>query len=163
MQRNLLLAVVVSAVVSACVTAATIALVLPSVVEAQAQQLLVQSLTVAGANGDGLRLQVRDTGGGLLQLIGSDGKTVKATLASGGAGQSGAPSALGTGLNVFSPDQGDAGATVARIGTATSTGLPQTFLQDKDGNRRFQVTLDKDGNALIEIRDADGNLVWSAP
>ena len=52
---------------------------------------------------------------------------------------------------------------MARMGAGeTSDGYPAFVLVDKAGHVRFRAILDDDGDASLQILDADGNVSWSA-
>ena len=50
-----------------------------------------------------------------------------------------------------------------RVGTSAPLDLPAMTLRDSQGTVRYAVALDPSGNATIQILDADGNVIWSAP
>jgi hypothetical protein len=147
-----------SVVVSAVVTALATALVLPAMAGAQASQVQAQSVTIVTADGKPvLRLSATPLGTGQVQVLAADG-SVRVAAQTGGRPEF--PDPLGAGLNVFYA--GSVGNSLAaRIGQ--ESGNPEFQLLDKSHNIRFKAALDDDGNASIQLLNADGTVVWSAP
>jgi hypothetical protein len=57
------------------------------------------------------------------------------------------------------------GAQVGRVGTLGSLPGYPTGLQlwDAQGHVRYRAYVDADGNPSIQLVDADGQVIWSAP
>jgi hypothetical protein len=153
-----------SVVVSAVVIALATALVLPAMAGAQASQVQAQSITIVTADGKPvLRLSATPLGTGLVQVLAADG-SVRVAAQTGGRPD--LPDPLSAGLNVFYA--GSVGNSLAaRIGQEAGNGPggpnPEFQLLDRAHNIRFKAALDDDGNASIQLLNADGTVVWSAP
>jgi hypothetical protein len=164
-RRTVLFPVLASSVVSTAVTVLMVLALMPAIVDAQVARLTAVGLTVVrDDNLPGVSADVRPTGGGVLRILGVDGKTNRITLAAAGAAQRGAGQAPGpgdaasAGLSVADLN----GSVIARVGTLTNAPVG-IELSDAQGNLRYRALLDADGNATIQLLDADGNVVWSAP
>lgn len=159
MRSTVLLSVVVSSFVSAVVTALVILVVLPAAVDAQVAKLSGSGLEVVGTAGrPGVTAEVGPPGGGILQVYGTDGTTVRLSLnSSGQPTDSGiAPNA---GMNVYNVD----GLEVARVGTISALNGYGFNLRDAQGNTRYRVAVDGQGNPTVQLFDAQGTVIWSAP
>ena len=159
MRSTVVLSVFASSVVSAAVTALVILAVLPSAVDAQVARLTGSSLTVVGSDGQpGVTAEVGPPGGGILRVLGSDGKTVRLSLNSSGQPADGgiAPNA---GLNVYNVD----GLEVVRVGSVQALSGYAFNLRDAHGITRYRAAVDGDGNPTVQLFDAQGNVIWSAP
>lgn len=167
MQRATLMAGFVSLAMSFVGTALAVQLFVPVVVEAQQARMTATGLTVVRSDGlQGITADVRPTGGGLLQILGVDGQTLRAQLGAGGTascspGDTSAYCQEGAnaGMDVRHPD----GALAVRLGLLAPTLVPGVRLVDVQGNIRYQASLDLEGNPSIEFFDADGRVIWSAP
>jgi hypothetical protein len=160
MRPSLAFSLVASCVVSAGVTALVMLALLPAMVDAQVARTSALGLTVVRSDGlQGMTADVRPTGGGVLQVLGADGKTVRAQLAAGGAPPGQPPSSASAGLNVDDAN----GNMIARVGTLQGAAPIGIELWDSQGNVRYRATLDADGNPTIQLLDPDGNAIWSAP
>ena len=158
MRRSVLISVVASSAVSALVTALVMLAMLPSLVDAQVAKLSASSLELTGEHGQGVTAEVGPPGGGIVRVLGSDGKTVRLSLnSSGQPGPSGI--AANAGMNVYNVG----GLEVARLGSIASLNGYGLNLRDAQGNTRYRVAVDGDGNATVQLYDADGNVIWSAP
>jgi hypothetical protein len=135
--------------------------------QAQVARTTAQGLTVVRPDGlPGVSADVRPAGGGVVQILGVDGKTVRAQLGAGGTancspGDTGAYCLAGAnaGLDVRHPD----GNLAVRLGLLAPTLVPGVRLVDEQGNVRYQASLDADGNPTIQLFDAAGAVLWSAP
>lgn len=79
MRRSFVFSLVAPCVVSAGVTALAMLALLPAMVDAQVARTTATGLTVVRSDGlQGMTADVRPTGGGVLQVLGADGKTVRA-------------------------------------------------------------------------------------
>ena len=159
MRGTPVLSMLVSSIVSAAVTALVMLAMLPSAVEAQVARLSGSSLTVVGSDGlPGVAAEVGPPGGGILRVLGSDGKTVRLSLNSSGQPADGgiAPNA---GLNVYNVD----GLEVVRVGSVQALSGYAFNLRDAHGTTRYRAAVDGDGNPTVQLFDAQGNVIWSAP
>jgi hypothetical protein len=150
---------VASCIVSAGVTALVMLALLPSAVSAEVAQLTGTNLTVVGSNGQtGVTAEAGEPGGGIVRVFGSDGKTVRLSLNSSGQPADGgiAPNA---GLNVYNT----AGAEVLRVGSIQAVNGYAVSLLDAHGVTRYRAAVDGDGNPTVQLFDAQGNVIWSAP
>ena len=140
-------------------TALAILAMLPSAVDAQVARLTGSSLMVVGSDGlPGVSEEVGPPGGGILRVFGSDGKTVRLSLNSSGQAADGgiAPNA---GLNVYNVD----GQEVVRVGSAQALNGYAFNLRDAQGVTRYRAAVDGSGNPTVQLFDAQGNVIWSAP
>jgi hypothetical protein len=156
---TIVLTVLASSVISAAVTALLTLVILPSAVDAQVAKLTGSGLSVVGTDGGpGISAEVGTPGGGILQVFGSDGKTVRLSLnSSGQPGNAGiAPNA---GLNVYNVD----GQEVVRVGSNQALNGYAFNLRDAHGNTRYRAAVDGNGDPTIQLFDAEGNVIWSAP
>jgi hypothetical protein len=163
MKRGILLTIVVASVISSAVTTLMLLAVLPEATYAQAARTTAVGLTVVNSDGlQGVTADVRPTGGGVLQILGADGKTIRAQLAAAGGGAAGQPpNPANAGLDIRDVD----GNPIARVGNGLNipgAGVGVQLL-DANGNVRYLASLDSDGNPTIQLFDAGGNVVWSAP
>jgi hypothetical protein len=163
MRHSIILIALVTSVASTTLTVLMMAALLPAVADARAERIMATGLTVQRADGlQGLIADVRPTGGGILQVFGPDGTTPRVQVASGGAGSGQViqPGAPGAGVNVYNVN----GTLVGRLGThgALNDGVVLQLV-DSQGNVRYRAALDADGNPTIELTDAEGRVVWSAP
>ncbi len=137
---------------------------LPSIVNAQIDQLTGSGVAVVRSDGlTGVTATVRPTGGGSLQVLGTDGKTVRAVLESGGGPPGRSLTSLAAGMNVNDVT----GQMIMHVGTisdnGTEVGTPGIIMWDGQNHARLRMGLDADGNSTIRLLDAVGNVVWSAP
>jgi hypothetical protein len=168
MQRVVVLCSLVSAAVSALVTALAFVLILPSVVEAQAEAMLAQRFAVVRADGsEAVRLQTEPTSGGQIQLLDGRGN-VRAGLVT--ALSTGSRGEFGVALNMYHETPGV--AIPIRLGNQGGGGtqpLPQGLigyglrLNDPQGNARMLLLVDDAGEPSIYVLGASGNIVWRAP
>jgi hypothetical protein len=162
MKRGIFLTVLVASVISSAVTALVLLAVLPEAIYAQAARTTAVGLTVVNSDGlQGVNADVRPTGGGVLQILGADGKTLRAQLAAAGGAPGQPLNPASGGLEIRDMD----GKPIARIGTPANMPGASVGVQlwDANGNVRYVASLDNDGNPTIQLFDAGGNVVWSAP
>jgi hypothetical protein len=166
-RRTVLFSVIASSVISTAVTVLVMSALMPAVVDAQVARLTAAGITIVrDDNLPGLSADVRPTGGGVLRILGVDGKTNRITLAAAGVGQRGAtagqaPGASDAGSGGLSVNDLN-GSVIARVGTLSDAPVG-VELYDAQGNLRYRSMLDADGNPTIQLLDADGKVVWSAP
>ena len=173
MQPTVFLAAFLSLAMSFLGTALAVQLLIPAAVNAQQERMMATGLTVVRPDGlPGMTAEVRSTGGGLLQILGVDGQTLRAQLGAGGTANctpgdtsSYCQEGGNAGMDVRHPD----GSLAVRLGLLASPfGLATTLapgmrLVDTEGNIRYQASLDRDGNPTLQLFDADGRVIWSAP
>lgn len=158
MKRIIVLSSLVTSAVWVALTTLAIIVVFPAIAGAQAALPTIPSTAVIGADGKELVLLGAPPAGtdyDCVDLLGVEGRR-RASMCSGGNGNP-----ANTGLNLYTQE----GQLLARIGTVASSGggRPWLLLADAQGRRRLVEQLDDDGNASIQLLDADGNVVWSAP
>jgi hypothetical protein len=179
MTRTTVFTALVSSAASTALTALLVLAVLPAVVDAQVARVTAQGLTVARSDGlPGITADVQPTGGGLLQILGTDGKTQRVSLSAAEVrssaslldqngtpriminigGQNGTNSAA-EGVNLDDPD----GRELARIGTGDPGTRTVMRLSDQQENVRLQLGVADDGTPSIQMFDTSGNVIWSAP
>ena len=159
MQRGIVLSTCVSSVVSAAMTALVLVTVLPSAVEAEVTRLTGSSLSVVGSDGlPGVTADVGAPGGGILRVYGSDGKTVRLSLNSSGQAPDGGIAA-NAGVNVYNVD----GLEVVRVGSNQALNGYAVNLRDAQGVTRYRAAVDGNGDPTVQLFDAQGNVIWSAP
>jgi hypothetical protein len=169
-KRVIVLSSLVTSAVWITVTALAVVLALPSLVEAQVSRVAADSVVVQTAGGSKIHLGLlitqasRDVdapdgasdSAGIVLLGPPPDNNVRANLQFGGT-SSAAP---GAGLNINYED----GAQMLRIGTELITSsTPVMNLRDRQGVVRYRATLDADGKPSIQLYDAAGNVIWSAP
>src|SRR4051812_29707712 len=119
MRSSLLFAVMASSAISAAVCALIFTLALPGLVDAQIPRTTAVGLTVVSPEGlDGVTADVRSTGGGILNILGADGKVVRVGVGAGGgpAGQPADP--RNGGMTVYDVN----GQQIVRVGTIGGPG-----------------------------------------
>ncbi len=163
MKRIIVLSSLVTSAVWLGMSAVAIIFALPSVVDAQAARTTAVGLTVLGADVlAGVVADVRPTGGGTLNILGTDGKTPRVTLGSSGSppGRDPIPANAGIAINDLN------GKQIGRLGTLDQVSPPVvigTELRDTQNTVRYRASVGVDGSPTIQLFDADGNVVWSAP
>jgi hypothetical protein len=179
MTRTIVFTAFVSSAASAALTALLVLVMLPAVVDAQVARVIAQGLTVARSDGlPGMTADVQPAGGGLLQILGPDGKTQRVSLSAAEVrssaslldqngtpriminigGQNGTNSAA-EGVNLDDPD----GRELARIGTGDPGTRTVMRLSDQQENVRLQLAVGDDGTPSMQMFDTSGNVIWSAP
>jgi hypothetical protein len=140
-------------------TALSIIVLFPVIVDAQAARIVADEVVVGPANGAVVRLLPPGGPGEPhgVAVIGANGQ-VRGQLNTGGAPAGQPPNPTNAGLNIYAED----GTVIGRLGTAGAMGA-QIYLSDRQGKQRFVTTLDDGGNPSIQLLDADGNVIWSAP
>jgi hypothetical protein len=163
MRRTIVLSSLVTSAVWAAMTLITVTFVFPAIVDAQVARITASGLTVVGPNNlTGINADVRATGGGVLTLLGADGKTSRISLGCCGSPGGQPPILENAGLSINDIN----GKQIGRIGTLDQVSPPVvvgTELRDAQNNVRYRASVDEDGNPSIQLFDADGNIVWSAP
>jgi hypothetical protein len=86
MRRSILLTALATSVASTTLTALMMLALLPGVVDAQVERLTATGLTITRGDGlQGVVMDVRPTGGGIVQVLGPDGTTPRVQVGAGGA------------------------------------------------------------------------------
>jgi len=162
MRRIVILSSLVTSAVWVLMTALAVVFVFPAAVDAQVARVRFDDVVVGADGRTQVHLGTLPTNnapaGIAVQLLNPDG-TVRAQLASGGAVSSPDPDAAG--LSLYYPNGSN--TLMLRVGTAAPLDLPAMTLRDSQGTVRYGASLDASGNASIQIFDADGNVIWSAP
>ena len=168
MRATVLLSGAVSSFVSIIATVVALNILVPSVVEAQQPGIRAGQFSVVDdsdalrallASGPGVRSEAA--------LFSTDGRLRLAIQTGGGGEQQGsAPDAAG--LFVFSQEHpGNPGAwgESSRPAVVLGTSLTGTALRirDAEGQFRVQLGVDAEGSPSIQLLDAEGGVVWSAP
>ena len=160
MKRDVLLAAFLSSVLSIGVTLLAVVAVLPSVVHAQVQQMTAAGLLVVRPDGlPGVSAEVRPAGGGVLEILGVDGRSPRISLGAGGGPMGGPINPAAAGIDIRNSE----GIRIIRVGTIGAAAAPQVALRDASGTDRYIAELDADGNPSIQMMDAFGNVIWRAP
>jgi hypothetical protein len=163
MPRAVLASAVTSAIVTLFVSALIYTAFMPEFVAAQPARATAAGLTVVRDDGlPGVTADVRPTGGGVVRIFGVDGKAQRLTVGAAGVAPGLPPNPASVGVDLFAED----GTTrIGRIGTLPDVpGSPVgVALWDPQGNVRYRTTLDGDGNPTIQLFDATGTVIWSAP
>jgi hypothetical protein len=171
MQQRVFLAAFLSLAMSFLGTALAIQILIPAAANAQQEPMTVTSLRVVRPDSlPGMTAGLTPTGGGLLQILGADGQTMRAQLGAGGTancapGDTSCQEGGNAGLDVRHPD----GNLAVRLGMLAAPFAlapplaPGIRLVDTEGNIRYQASLDRDGNPTVQLFDADGRVIWSAP
>lgn len=167
MKRTPLLCGLVSFLMAFAGTIAALLLASPVIVNAQEVRMTAAGLTIVRPDGlAGITADVRPMGGGLLQILGVDGQTLRIQLGAGGTAacspgdtSSYCQEGANAGIDVRHPN----GDLAVRLGLLAPTLIPGVRLVDEQGNIRYQASLDHDGTPSIQLLDADGKVLWSAP
>jgi hypothetical protein len=163
-KRVIVLSSLITSAVWVTFTALAVLVAFPVIADAQATRVRAEQVTVVGVDGKELvRLGVPPapaTNYACVQLLGVEG-TIRASMCNGGNSNP-----VAAGVMVYN----QAGSRIARMGTSsvgagggTTSPQPELILQDSQARNRFVARLGEDENAFIQILDADGNVVWSAP
>ena len=165
MRRTVVFSVVASSVVSTAVTALLFLLTMPSLVEAQVNTIRGSQVIAVGDNGmDRVRLMPGPGNTGQVQVVDDNGTIRIASIL--GTSTSGQEEDVGMTIRSAS------GVPIARLGTVGQprAGLPATLvhsgnliLRDDTGVDRIRLLVADDGTPTIELFNAAGALVWSAP
>jgi hypothetical protein len=163
MKRILVLSSLVSSAVWVAMTAITMIFVFPAVVDAQVARMNAAGLTVVGAdNLAGFTADVRSTGGGIINVLHADGKTARISLGCCGSHGDQPPNFENAGVSINDLN----GKMRVRVGTLEQPSPGAVFgteLRDSQNNVRYRAFVGEDGNPIIQLFDAAGNVVWSAP
>jgi hypothetical protein len=62
-------------------------------------------------------------------------------------------------MNVYNVD----GLEVVRVGSIRALNGYAFNLNDAQGTTRYRAAVDGDGNPTVQLFDAQGNVIWSAP
>ena len=162
MKRGFLATVVITSALSAAMSSLVTLAIAPAAVDAQIARLTAPGLTLVGDDGlPGVTADVRPTGGGVLRIFGIDGTVARVTVGAAGVAPGQPPNPANAGVDIFSVDS----VRIGRIGTLPDVaGSPiGVALWDMQGNVRYRVTLDADGDPSIHLFDPTGRAIWSAP
>jgi hypothetical protein len=157
-KRVIVLSSLVTSAVWVMMTAVSMTVIFPAVVDAQISRIAADDLIVGPADGPRVHLAVVQPGPQpQVQVVGANGQ-VRAALSTGGP--SNQPNPATAGLNIMAED----GQTIiGRIGTTSAGTSTEILLRDRQGNIRFITIVDDNGNPSIQLLDAVGNVIWSAP
>ena len=161
MRRTILLASLVTSMVWVAMTAMGLAFVLPSVVEAQANQLRGQSFILVDPDGSdrgALEYSTNPQGQPISTLRLTQDGVLRVRMETGRNG----PAAAALTLR----DQME--QTRIRLGLATSAAggvgdVDAVDIFDADQRIRVHIGVDGSGSPSIQLLDGDGNVAWSAP
>jgi hypothetical protein len=159
MRRTIALAGLVSFVMAFLGTLLALALALPAVVGAQEARIRAEQFTLVGENGaDRIRLQTVPGIAARVQVLDATGGN-RVTIATGGPR---GDNPNGAGVTLLTPD----GVPVGRLGMGdpdmADEGIVNLRLRDRARRDRLVLRVDEDGAPSIELRDANGNVTWSA-
>jgi hypothetical protein len=156
-KRVILLSSLTTSAIWVAMTLVSIIVIFPAIAGAQPTRLYADEITM-GPDGSAQihagqppNTAIPSTG---IQLVSAEG-TVRASINTGSPGSPLSP----TGMNLWS---GDGKTVIARLGSSAN-GVPSVYLADNQGKIRYRAILDEDGNASIQLLDAGGNVIWSAP
>ncbi len=162
MKRAIFLGGAVSFLMAFLGTTLAFAVALPAIVDAQETRLRAEQLTVVGDNGaDRVGIQTGPGVAASVRVLDADGN-LRSMLSTGGQARGDDPEAAGIAF------RNSSGTQVIRLGTGrgpSSTG-PLTqglILTDQEGRQRARIGVAEDGSPSINLLDADGNVIWSAP
>jgi hypothetical protein len=160
MRRTIVFSILVSSILSTAATLLVGLALLPATVDAEVARLTGSSLTVGSSDGrPGVTIETGPPGGGILRVLGTDGKTVRLSLNSSGQPPADGGIASNAGLNVYNVD----GLEVVRVGSIAALNGYAINLRDAQGTTRYRAAVDGDGNPTVQLFDAEGNVIWSAP
>jgi hypothetical protein len=135
---------------------------LPSLVEAQADRIQAERMTVVGPNG--MDRVVLETGPGArsgLFVRNAEGR-LRAEMVTGGPEDRGGVLPDAAGFNLFASD----GTLIGRLGTRGTRDIYELGvvlrLSDTQGRARVELTVGSDGSPSIQMLDAAGNVTWRA-
>jgi hypothetical protein len=162
-KQGMLLTVLFSSVMSTVITAAVMLAILPAVVEAQVNTLRAGQIVAVGENGtDRIRL-VPGSGDEASVLVadGSGQDRIRLLIQNHPSG------VADTGIAIRSAS----GMTMMRLGNvAQDPELPapllhsaNLLLRDENGHDHIRLLVADDGTPSIQLLNAAGELVWSAP
>jgi len=161
MRQTILLTSVLSFVSALLGGAITAWIVLPPLVNAQETRLRADALTIVGAGSNRAEFVTQWEGrGSELYFLDPDG-TRRLVLGVGGIDVS---DPAGSGVSVYAED----GTPVARFGMGRGPlgNLPLStslILWDQQGQPRVRISVPENGTPVMQLLDADGTVLWSAP
>jgi len=165
MQRGTLLTAFISSVTSTLVTAVVMLAFLPAAVEAQLNTLRAGQIVAVGDNGaDRVRLSPGPGDVAMVSVTNTRGEDrIRLRVETTADGQPDAGIAIRT--------AGDSPVTMMRLGTvAQDPELPapllhsaNLLLRDESGRDHIRLLVADDGTPSIQLINAAGELVWSAP
>jgi hypothetical protein len=163
-RRTVVFSVIASSVVSAAVTALLFILAMPGLVEAQVATIRGSQVIAVGDNGaERVRLMPGAGNTGQVQIVDDNGTIRIANIL--GVGTSGQED---VGITMRS----SSGVPIVRLGTVGQPrgGVPDALvhsgnliLRDDSGGDRIRLLVADDGTTTIELINAAGEVVWSAP
>ncbi len=136
-------------------------LLVPPLLQAQETRIRAEMLTIVGAESDRAQFVTQWEGrGSELYYLDPDG-TRRLVIGVGGID---AEDPDGSGMSVFTRD----GTPVARFGMGRGPlgNLPLStslILWDQQGQPRVRISVADDGTPVMQLLNADGTVVWSAP
>ena len=148
---------VVSLVTGFAGAALAMALFMPSIVAAHSTQLRAERLVISSEAGTD-RVVLKGSPGpaeGAVQLVDVNGKTRVGDDMGGPDGT--IPNAFGFHLRA------EDGTIVANLGVVKNATGVSLVLSDQQGHGRINLLVDSDGTPSMQMLDADGNTIWSAP
>jgi hypothetical protein len=160
MKRIIVLSSLATSAVWVTMTAISMVFLLPAVVDAQASRILAEDIVVGAVGQPSVHVGGKPNtppGSTRVEVLSADGTALEG-LAMGGVGPTVDPAAYALNIN-------NANGNGIRVGTGTGANLhlPVITMSDGQGKLRYIASLDADGNPSIQLFDADGNVVWSAP
>jgi hypothetical protein len=162
MRRTVWFPVVLSSAVSSLVTALIFGLAMPALVAAQVDTLRAGQFVAVG-----------DNGAERIRLVPGSGDEATVALADGSGHerirllvQNDPDGSVDTGIGIHAAN----GRTIMRLGNTTDPELPapllhsaNLILRDESGRDRIRLLVSDNGDPKIELINAAGELVWSAP
>ena len=157
MKRTVIISAVVSLVMGFAGAALGIMVLLPAIAAAEPTELRADRLVISGEAGTD-RVVLKGSPGqaeGAVQLVDVNGKT-RVGVDMGGPD--------GTIANAFGFHlRADDGTVVANLGVVKNATGVSLVLSDQQGHGRINLLVDSDGTPSMQMMDAGGNIIWSAP
>jgi hypothetical protein len=157
MTRTMMQTAMVSLMMGFVGSALAMGLFLPSIVAAQSPQLRADRLVINSEAGSD-RVVLKGSPGpaeGAVQLVDVNGKTRVGVDMGGPDGT--IPNAFGFHLRA------EDGTIIANLGVVKNATGVSLVLSDQQGHGRINLLVDSDGTPSMQMLDADGNVIWSAP
>ena len=158
MRRNLVLSVVASSVVSTALTALIFTMAMPGLVAAQVDTIRGGQVIAVGDNGERVRITPGPGAAASVRIVGTDGQD-RVIMTQGTDTDAGFGVRTAGGVNIM------------RLGTVANDPelagpllhSANLILRDDSGGDRIRLLISDAGNPTIELINAAGELVWSAP